>query len=103
MRCCAEVLSHKRCVQFLLTLRIRAVFRAISRARVLASLATPPPRLDGNLDTDSLSRLTNWTALYDDGKPDEVILYHRVTGATRVAPWVALRTLRSVDACTLLT
>ena len=92
-RCMFRVLAHPICTSYLLVLRARAASRIIARRRTLVALAMPPPRLDQKLDFETLSHTTPWLTLYDDSKPDVITLYNRVTGATRVAPWIALRTL----------
>ena len=89
-RCLTRVLAHPLCTRYLLVLRARAASRLISRDRVLASLASPP-RLDPALDFDTLSSKTPWIVLRDDGDHG-MMLYHRDTGATRLSPWIALRT-----------
>ena len=49
-----------------------------------------PPSLPPKLDLDSLERFTPYLPLYDDA-PNKVLIYNRITGATRLAPWIALR------------
>ena len=92
-RCIVGVLAHPLCTRYLLVLRARAASRLIARDRTLAALAAPPPRLDRSLDFDSLGNKTPWIVLHDDDNFRKT-LYHRYTGAIRVAPWIALRTPR---------
>ena len=87
----ARALAHPLISLYVLHLRARAASRHISRSRAQASLDLHPPRLDRALSIDNLADRTPWLVLHDDSDRG-MILYHRHTGATRVAPWIALRT-----------
>ena len=86
-----RALARPLCTCYLLILRARAASRSIARNCARASLAMPPPRLNRTLDFDTLAGRTPWIVLHDDGSRG-MTLYHRYTGATRVAPWITLRT-----------
>jgi hypothetical protein len=90
-KCLARALATPLCTRYLLVLRARAASRLIARDRVRDSLRLSPPRLDPSLDFDTLSSRTPWLVLRDDGDRG-MVLYHRETGATRLSPWIALRT-----------
>ena len=50
----------------------------------------PPPRLPRTVGLGCLTD-TPWIVLYQDSD-SRVLLFHRLTGAIREAPWIALRT-----------
>ena len=60
----------------------------------LPSWGMPPPLLAANVTIGSpvLARETQWTPIYEDHE-HRILLLHRLTGAVRAAPWVALRTI----------
>ena len=56
------------------------------------SFDSPPPRLSPRqLCQETLERNTAWLPIYEDCA-HRVLLYHRLTGSKREAPWLALRT-----------
>ena len=67
---------------------------AVSAASLPKLLSTEfthlPPKLDPMLSLDSLDRFTSWLPLHRDSD-NSITLYNKITGATRVAPWLVLR------------
>jgi hypothetical protein len=49
-----------------------------------------PPNLDPRLTLDNLERHTSWLPLYAD-HTHVITLYNKMTGCTRVAPWLTMR------------
>ena len=86
------IASRPLCVRYVLTLRALASTRARLAAATAAALAEPPPCLDPNLEFNTLERYTPWMARFEDDSHN-IKLYHRHTDATRIAPWIVLRTL----------
>ena len=54
--------------------------------------ADPPPRLSSELQLGTLHRVTDWVVAGVRDAQNTLMLTHKLTGAVRVAPWVALRT-----------